>query len=331
MPPIRRLAIATGVLLALTAAGTAGYVVIGGMTPLDALYMTVITLSTVGYSEVQPLGPGGRLFTIFLIAGGLGTVLYATVAVAEFFLEGHLREVLERRAMTRRIETTRDHVIVCGYGRLGREVASQLHREGRVVVVIDPNPALAERLEREGHLFLTASALEDGILGRAGVERAAAVVAATPSDADNVYIALAAREAHPGIAVHARGQSEAGIRYLRLAGATQVVSPYQLGGRRIAQAIVRPAVVDFIELASPGTGGEIDLEQIAIHPGCRVCGLPLRELPQHGVRVSVVAIKRADRASLIRPTAGDTIEAGDILVVVGDPENLGRLAELAAA
>lgn len=330
MPPTRRIAIAVGVLLALTAAGTAGYVLIAGMGVLDALYMTVITLSTVGYSEVRPLTPEGRLFTIFLIAGGLGTVLYATVAVAEFLLEGHLRRLLERRAMMRRIESTREHVILCGYGRLGREVAAQLRREGREVVVIDPDPAVAERLEEEGHLFLTASALEDGILARAGVERAAAVVAATPSDADNVYIALAAREAHPGIAVHARGQSEAGIRYLRLAGATQVVSPYQLGGRRIAQAIVRPAVVDFIELASPGTGAEIDLEQIVVQPGCSICGLPLRDLPGRGVRVSVVAIKRPDRAALLRPTANDTIEAGDVLVVVGDPENLGRLAELAA-
>ena len=167
------------------------------------------------------------------------------------------------------------------------------------------------------------------MLEEAGAKQARALVAATPSDSDNVFITLSVMEQNPKIAVHARGETREGNRRLHLAGAHQVISPHQLGGKRIANAIVRPSVVDFIDLSSPGAGNEIDLEQIVLGPGCSAAGITLRNLPENGVKVSVVAIKRGAEATRLKPGADEVLEAGDHVVVIGDRENLSRFAGLA--
>lgn len=326
--PARLLATGVSALLALTGAGCLGFATLEGLSLADALYLTVTTLSTVGYGDVVPITARGRWLAVGLIVAGIGAVFYTAVALAEFLLEGHLREALGRRSVKQTIDSLRDHVVVCGYGRLGRAVAEKLREGNARLVVIDEDPAVGRTCEAQGHLFVPGSALDDAVLESAGVRRARAIVAATPSDPDNVFITLSAREAHPGIQVHARAQTEAGSRRLQLAGADQVISPYVLGGQRIANAIVRPGVVEFLELAAPGVGGEVDLEEVLLPEGSGVDGVRLRDLADRGLRISVVAIKRGDEPIRIQPTADDELRAGDHVIVVGERESLKRLSAL---
>jgi len=327
LSPARRFLLAIGGLALLVAIGTAGYVTIEGMSPLDALYMSVITLSTVGFGEVKPLDANGKIFTICLIVTGVGTAFYLLAVAAELVIEGQLREFLGTSAMQRKIHQLEGHVIVCGFGRFGRVVTEELLRHSVPVVVIDPNPGLEAELTRIGVLHLTASALEDEILEEAGIRSARAIVAATGSDSDNVYIALSTREKNPGIKIHARGESDAGMRRLRSAGADQVVSAYQRGGMRIASTILRPAVIDFLELAQPGRGDEVDLEEIRVDERSRAAGRTIEALERDNTKLRVIALKRGDEPISIIPQPATVVRAGDHLVAIGDRASLTRLAE----
>jgi voltage-gated potassium channel len=312
--------------------GTLGNVLIVGMPPWDALFMTVITVSTIGYRELPPLDAAGKSFTMLLIVLGVGTTFYTLVALAEFLIEGRVRDLLGRRTMKRTISLLRQHVVLCGYGRFGRVVAEELRRLGVALVVIEMNAAKQPALEASGHSYVIGSALDDPVLAEAGIVHARAIVAATGSDADNVYIALSAREANPRIGIHARGESDAGIRRLELAGATQVVSPYHLGGQRIAHAISRPSVVDFITLAAPtGAPAEISLEEVVVGKGSSIETCRLRDLPARGLELHVVAIKREGEPTRFQPRGDDALRAGDRVVAVGDADSLRRIADLAAA
>lgn len=327
---LRRALVALAALTGLTLVGTVGFRITEGIGWLDALYMAVITLSTVGYQEVAPASLAGRVFTIGFIVVGVSVALYAGLALAEFWIEGRVQEMLGRRAMKRSIESLRKHVIVCGYGRLGRSVVERLEREDQPLVVVEVDPGRAGVLEEAGRIVVEGSALEDDVLRTAGIERAQAIVIATPEDADNVFIALSARELNPEIAVHARAETEAGVRRLRLAGADQVISPHGLGGQRIAQAIVRPAVVDFLELSAPGAEAPIDLEEVALAPGCGLAGRTLGQVSQD-LGISLVALKRPGTPTRLQPPPDEVLQAGDHLVVVGDQSGVERLARLAQA
>jgi len=327
MRPIRKFILAIAALVVITVIGTAGYILIERMSFLDALFMAVITISTVGYGEVQPLSPAGRIFTIFFIVTGVGTALYLFTAAAELIIEGQLREFLGTAAMTRRIHRMENHIIVCGFGRFGRVVVEELMRNNVPMVVIDSNPSVTPELDRLGVAHLTGSALHDEVLDDAGVGSARAIVVATGSEADNVYITLSAREKNPKIEIHARGESEAGIRRLKLAGAQQVVSVYQRGGMRIASSILRPAVVDFLELATPGRGDEIDLEEIQLESRSKLIGRTIREVENERQRLRVVAIKRGSDPIRLIPDSSTALAVGDLLVAIGDRESLGRLTD----
>jgi voltage-gated potassium channel len=328
-PRVTRVGVALAALGLLTLAGAAGFMWIADLGPLDALYMTLTTLSTVGYQDLTPGSAATRLYITALIVVGVGTTLYTLATVAEFLIEGRLQDIWGRRAMDRAIQSLRDHVIVCGFGRLGRTVVEALRREDLPVLVVERDAALEPGLAASGACYVVGSALEDAVLRQAGIERARAIVVATSSDADNVFIALSARELNPAITVHARAESEAGMRRLRLARADQVISLHTIGGQRIANAIVRPAVVDFIELTSPFTAEPIDLEQLELASGCPLADRRLRDLPECGVRVSVVAVQRPGERLRLSPGPDDVLVAGDRIVVVGDQDNLRRLAQLA--
>jgi voltage-gated potassium channel len=330
--PSRRLTIAVAALVVVFALGTLGFALILGTTPLEALFLTVITVSTISYPEQISQEPAGRSFTMLLILLGVGTTYYTLVALAEFLIEGRIRDLLGRRAMKRNISLLEDHVVLCGWGRFGRVVADELERRGMPFVVIESDASLQAELEASRFPWVLGSALDDHVLAEAGIARARAIVIATGSDADNVFIALSAREANPRIGIHARGESDAGIRRLQLAGAAQVVSPYHLGGQRIAHAVARPSVVDFITLADrAGMPADISLEEIRVGAGSQIATLRLRDFPARGLELHVVAIKREGEPMRFRPSGEDELRAGDRVVVVGDGENLRRIADLALA
>ena len=325
MSPGRRFLVAIAGIVVLTAGGTAGYMAIEHMPAFDALYMTVITISTVGYGEVKPLGEGGRIFTMGLIVTGVGTAFYLFAAVTQFVVEGQLREIVGRVAMKRRIEQLEDHVVICGFGRMGRVVAEEVTRSGGEVVVIERDPVREGALAAGGLPYVIGSALEDRVLEEAGVRRARAIVVVTASDADNVYITLSARTMNPKIRIHARGESEAGLQHLRMAGADQAISAYQWGGLRLAASIMRPSVVDFLELSFPGRGAEVDLEEIRVAESSALVGQTIAAVEHSSTRLRVVALKRGNAPSALIPDPATRIEAGDFLVAIGDRDILRRL------
>ena len=324
----RRFVLAVIVLVFLTAVGTAGYIMIAGMSLIDAVYMSVITISTVGFEEVKPLSPAGRLFTIGLIVTGVGTALYLFAVVAELLIEGRLREYLGKTAMQHRIHQLDRHVVICGYGRFGRVVADEMSRNSMPVVVIDHDPAREADLVQAGLPYVIGSALEDGVLERAGISRAREIVVATASDADNVYITLSAREKNPAIRIHARGESESGLRRLKLAGADQVLSAYQWGGMRMAASILRPSVVDFLELSLPGRGPEVDLEEIKVGAGSPMIGKTIKSVEDGTRRLKIVGLRKEGQEISLIPDSSTAIGAGDLLVVIGER---GELKKLSAA
>jgi voltage-gated potassium channel len=325
MNPGRRFLIAIAGIVLLTAGGTAGYMAIEHMTAFDALYMSVITISTVGYEEVKPLGAGGRIFTMGLIVTGVGTAFYLFAAVTQFVVEGQLREMVGRVSMKRKIEQLAGHIVICGFGRMGRVVAEEVTRSGGQAVVIERDAAREPELAAAGLLYAIGSALDDRVLEEAGVRRARAVVAVTASDADNVYITLSARAMNPKILIHARGESEAGLQRLRMAGADQAISAYQWGGIRLAASLMRPSVVDFLELSFPGRGAEVDLEEVRVAEGSALIGQTISAVEQSSERLRIVALKRGSAPSTLIPAPATRIEAGDFLVAIGDRETLRRL------
>jgi voltage-gated potassium channel len=326
MSPGRNLLIAIAGILVLTAGGTIGYMTVEHMSVLDALYMTIITISTVGYEEVKPLDTGGRIFTMGLIVTGVGAAFYMFAAITQFVVEGRLRELVGRVAMKRKIEQLEGHVVICGFGRMGRVVAEEVMRSGGQAVVIERDPAREAELAASGMLFVIGSALEDRVLEEAGLPRARAIVVVTASDADNVYITLSARAMNPKINIHARGESEVGLQHLRMAGADQAVAAYQWGALRLAASVMRPSVVDFLELSFPGRGAEIDLEEIRVAVNSTLVGQSITAVEQSSTRLRIVALKRGSAPSTLIPDPATRIEAGDFLVAIGDRDTLRRLS-----
>ncbi|MGA8640996.1 potassium channel family protein [Candidatus Binatus sp.] len=322
----RRFALALSLVALMTIVGAAGYILIEHMSVLDAFYMSVITISTVGFQEVKPLSPAGRLFTIGLIVTGVGSAVYLFTVIGELIVEGRLREFLGKSAMNRKIHDLKDHVIVCGYGRFGRAVVEELTRNTVPMVVIESDPAKQGDLDGLGALHVMGSALEDSALENAGISSARAIIVATGSDADNVYITLSAREKNTKILIYARGDSEAGLRRLKLAGADQVVAAYQWAGLRIAASILRPSVIDFLQLSVPGRESEVDLEEIRISRESPAAGKTIAAVERENPRLRIVAMKRNEERLEMIPAADTRIEANDLLVVIGETDSLKRLA-----
>ncbi len=291
--------------------------------------MTVTTLTTIGYGEIRPLGTAGRVFTLALIASGVGVALYTLSVLASFVLEGRLRDLYVRSALLRKFDRLGDHVIVCGYGRFGQVVVSELARSGLEIAVIEADPAKEPDLVRASLPHVIGDATSDDALARAGIERARAIVAGTSSDADNVFIALAARERNPAIRIHARCESESAARRLAQAGAHQVVSAYRMGGMRMAAAILRPAVVDFLEVTAPGQK-PVDVEEIALGGGSVLVGLSVADVEARVPRVRIVAQRRGESTQIV-PERDAAVAAGDLLVAIGERSGLDDLARLASS
>jgi len=331
MSSTRRIVIAIGAFAAILAFGSAGYVLIEGWSLLDAVYMTVMTVATVGFREVHPLDRAGVVFTMVVIAVGAGGALVVLTQITELVVDGRLRASLRRRRMERMIAKWSGHIVVCGFGRFGRVVVEELRRAGERVVVVDLAPALEDELASAEIPFVIGTAASDEILVRAGVPSARAIVVATSSDAENVFVTLAARELNPAIQIYARGESDTAARRLERAGACSVTSPFRIGGQRVAASILRPSVVDFLEIGRPRQGGEVDLEEVRVGTGSSLAGRTVRELEARAPGVRIVAVKHAGEAMLLAPVADTTVGAGDHVVVIGARAPLLSLAESAAA
>lgn len=329
MSPTRRLAIALAVLAIVTVFGTMGFVALEGFSVAEALYLTVVTLTTVGYGDLVPVTGPGRLFAVLIILTGVGSALYLFTIGAQLVLEGQLRDVFGRTAMQRRVDRLAGHVIVCGYGRFGRVVADELARNGVPLVVVDSDPDREIELRDRGLSYVIGCADADDVLERAGIRRARALVVATPSDPDNVFITLSAREKNPSIRIHARGETETGRRRLELAGANQTLSPYHSGGMRMAASILRPSVVDFLELTMPGRHEGLALEEMRVDPASPLDGRTVADIERDWSRLRVVAITRDGEAATIVPDLATRVLAGNLLVVIGERDELGRLAQAA--
>jgi voltage-gated potassium channel len=324
----RRLLIALGLITLLIAVGTSGYMLIERMPFGDALFMTIITITTVGYGEVKPLDTAGTIFTIALILTGVGSAYYVLAAVTEMVIGGQLRDLLGRNAMMRKIRHLRQHVIVCGYGRFGRVVVDELRRYGTTLVVIENDPEKESSLGQTGELYVVGSALEERTLEQAGIVAASEIVIATASDPDNVFIALSARSKNPRIRIHARAESELGLKHLELAGVDQAISSYHWSAMRIANAIARPSVVDFLDLLLPGLRPEeLGLEEVRVPERSSLTGQTIGTLEHEGDRIRIVALKRGSEPMAFVPEPQTAIQAGDLFIAIGARPGLQRLAE----
>jgi voltage-gated potassium channel len=305
--------------------GTAGYMLIERWSFLDSLYMTIITLSTVGFKEVGELSTGGRLFTIILIIGGVGTVLYALSAGARFLLEGELQAAFGRRRLEKKVRELKNHYIICGFGRMGKIIGKELKNKGVQFIAIEKNPV---SYEKEEVLILEGDASQDDILKESGIERAKGLITVLPTDAENLYVVLSAKGLNPDLYIVARAGEEGSEKKLLRAGADRVISPYYIGGLRIAHTVLKPAVVDFIEFATKAGNIDLQMEEIPIPEGSGLIGLTLDQCGMgKELGLIVVAIKRATGEMRFNPTFRTIIKLGDTLIVLGEVSKLKILEE----
>lgn len=315
----------------LVGGGTLGYYFIEEDYSLfDALYMTVITLTTVGYGEVHPLSLRGRAFTIFLLLGGVFTLFYVATEMIRGIISGEVQGHLGRRRMERSLAKLENHLIICGYGRMGKLVCREFSRQGLAFVVIDRREEVLRDFDLANGIALNGDATSDEVLRRAGVERARALVTTTASDADNLYVTMSARLLNERLFIVARAEGEPAEQKLLRAGANRVVAPYAIGGFRVAQAVLRPTVLDFIELATRTEHLDLQIEETRVAPGSRLAGVTLRDSTmRQELGIIVVAIKKEAGHVIYNPTGDAVMEAGDTLIALGRRPQLDQLEALA--
>ncbi len=327
----RRLVLLSSAIAATLTIGTIGFTVIDHYPVFDAFYMTVTTMTTVGYGEIHPLSRAGRIFNSFLIFFGVGTIFIAIGVMTQTIVELELGETIGRRRIKRMINKLKDHYIVCGFGRVGRGAAAALKRAGAQFVVVDIRPERAEQAIADGLLAVAADSTRDEVLRQVGVERARGLVAALASDADNLFVLLSAKGINPDIFVAARAAEESAEAKMRRAGADTVFAPYSTTGHYLAQSLLRPHVVQFLDFATRDIGIDVWIEQIRVSESSRAASRTIQEL-QLGreIGVIVMAIRKASGTMLFNPPADTAVSAGDYLIVMGQQQNLRALENLVA-
>lgn len=307
--------------------GTVGYVVIEGWSFFDALFMTVTTVTTVGYREVHPLSDSGRAFTIVVILSGVGVAFFILTTAVQTVVEGELAQALGVRRMKARVDALRDHYILCGFGRVGEEIARELAERDVPLAIVDSNPQALERARRRGYLTVEGDATQDAVLEEAGIYRARGLMAASDSDADNTYITLTAKTLNAELIVVARaGQPESESR-VRRAGADNVISPYRLAGRRMVLSALQPLTVDFIDLLSSSRKGEQLLAEVVVSEDSAIAGLAAQEALAEHAATTLLAIQQPDGEVRVGPPGTYVLRVGDRLMLLSseaDMEELGR-------
>jgi voltage-gated potassium channel len=316
---LRRIGTLFGAIAALLALGTIGFMITEGTSVWDSFVWALDVVATVGAIR-SPTDTGGEIVKVVLIVLGVGTLFYALVSVTEFFVAGHLTGLLDRRRTRRMIDSLHDHYLICGFGRVGRQVARDLGAAGAKYVVIDSNPDSRELAHGVGVRFLEGSPSEDEMLRAAGIERARGIVACVDSDAENIFITLSARELCPGIKIVARASAEDSEKKLLRAGADRVISPYKASGTEMARLALHPNVAGAVELAP-----EYRMEEIEVTAGCAGSGRSIGEIRGGAI---IVAVRQQDGGFVAQPPAETRLSDGDVVVAMGTERTMNRLEAL---
>jgi voltage-gated potassium channel len=330
---IKKLRIVVLVIVTIFATGTAGFHLIEKFSLLDSFYMTVITIATVGFGEIHPLSDTGKIFTSLLILFGVSTVAYGYSIITSIVVEGELRQVWTLKRRGKMIQKLHNHYIVCGYGRMGSYICKKLKDQKIPFVVIEKDPAMEPRLEAEGFLCLIDDSSREETLIAAGIARAKGLVSVVSSDADNVFIVLTARQLHPDIYIISRAAEETSEIKMVKAGANRVISPYKIGGERMSLAILKPSVLDFIEITTGGRENkesQLKMEEILILEASTLCGKTILDSKiRENTESIIIAIKKTNGQMEFNPKSKYKIESGDIFIALGSSEHLSRLEDLA--
>ncbi len=327
MSPWRRLEFGILLMALLLAVGVVGYRLIEGWNFLDALYMTVITITTVGFQEVHPLSGGGRIFTMALVILGAGTALYILVGVVTLVIEGELSEAWGAQRMKSKIQALRDHYILCGFGRVGEEIGGEFKDRGVPFVVIESNAESISRAKQREFLLVEGDAAVDAILIEAGIAHARGLLAASDSDAGNTYITLTAKALNPKVIVVSRAGHPSNIERMRRAGADRVISPYQIGGRRMALSALQPLVLDFIDTLTGGRPEERMVAELIATPQSGLAGCTLDQVVAERANAIVLAVQKPDGKIVVGPPIKTIVEQDDRLIILGRESDIEALAE----
>ena len=309
--------------------GTTGYMIIEGWGIFDAVYMTVITISTVGYGEVHEISRIGQIFTVFLVFIGVGFCIYVAGSVVQFMVEGQIRIILGRRRLDKKIGHLKNHYIICGYGRIGSVLCKNIARKPIDLVVIEKNQDISHIMDEDGVLYITGDAADEATLIRAGIKRAKSLIAVLATDIDNVFLVLTARQLNPDLYIIARASHEKAQSKLRAAGANKVESPYEIGAISMAQRILRPTVTNFLDQAFDYKRKDIHMEEMFVSASSNLVNVMLKD---SGIRQNynliIIAIKKSDGSMLFNPSFESVIKDGDTLIAVGEDANLQKLAQI---
>jgi len=321
----RRIALIVAAIALMLVVGTVGFVIIERYPLFDAFYMTVITISTVGYAEIHPLSHAGRVFNSFLIMFGVTLMLLAVGGMTQAIIELELNQTFAKRRTRKMIDRLRDHYIVCGFGRVGRGAAFELQRVGVPFLVVDNHEDRVEWAIKSGMLAALADATNDETLKDAGIMQAKGLIATLSSDSDNLFVILSAKALNPSLKVAARVSSEQSEKKMRLAGADHVFAPYDITGNRMAQVMLKPHVSQFIDFTTKGMGLDVGIEQLRVPETSEFASKSLRDMQiRKELGVIVLAIRKSDGRMLFNPPAEAEIESGDYLIVMGEAVNLQR-------
>jgi len=325
----QRLGRAVLILLGILVFGTVGYHLIEGMALFDSFYMTVITISTVGFAEISPPTPLGRALTVVIIIAGISFGTYTIGTIVRIFVEGELKNYFGRRKVQKQISDLKNHYIICGYGRIGSIICDELAADNFEFVVIEQNPNAVEKVAEKNYLCIDMDATSEEALQQAGIMHARGLVTAVNSDANNVFITLTAKGLRPDIFVLARASDEGNEDKLMRAGATRVVSPYLIGGRRMGQILKRPTVADFIDITTTGNQLGLVMEEAQLNEGSNLVGKSLIDSSlRRDFGVIIVAIKKPSGAMIYNPQSTETLGTGDVIVVLGKHEDLIRMKKV---
>jgi len=322
----QRLGIAGGLCAGLIALGVGGYMLLEGWDFFDSLYQTVTAITTAGFGEIHPMDTKGRAFTLAIIGLGVITILYVLSTIMHIVIEGELGKVLGVRRMKSKIQALRSHYILCGFGRVGEEIGREFHDRGIPFVVVESNPEAIGRARERGFLLIEGDASSDAILVEAGIEHARCLLAASDSDAGNTYTVITAKAINPNILVVARAGQPANQEKMRRAGADRVISPYLIGGRRMALSALQPLVVDFVDTLVGGGPGEQIIAELEAGEESGLAGRTLQDALQGCAGVTVLAIQKPSGQILVGPRGTAVLELGDRLIVLGEEGDLEALS-----